>query len=166
MQGELWPFIAAQTQCVLPLCPQVDGYSLLKTCDQILEDGEAPKIPYLIGCNQNDVSKEETGYTQNPLHMSNVGFCTMQPENPDTYVYYFKRHMPGDDAGAFHSAELWYMFGTLDRCWRPLTGADRVLSEEMLDAWSSFIKTGKPGWERYTEEHPVVKEFDIENQSV
>ncbi len=63
--------------------------------------------------------------------------------------------------GVFHSAELWYMFGTLDRCWRPLTEADKVLSGEMLEAWSNFIRTGNPGWERYSEEHPVVKEFDI-----
>ena len=98
---------------------------------------------------------------QYPLHMSNVAFCEMQKENKDVYLYYFKRHMPGDDMGAFHSAELWYMFGTLERCWRPLTEADKELSEEMLDAWSSFIQSGTPGWKRYSEEDPVVKEFDI-----
>lgn len=85
----------------------------------------------------------------------------IQKNNRDKWVYYFKRHMPGDDMGVFHSAELWYMFGTLDRCWRPLTEADKVLSGEMLEAWSNFIRTGNPGWERYSEEHPVVKEFDI-----
>lgn len=26
------------------------------------------------------------------------------------YVYYFTRALLGDDAGAFHSSELWYMF--------------------------------------------------------
>lgn len=161
LQGEMWQFVAAQTKCIMPFCPQVDGYSLLKTCDQILVDDEVLKIPYLIGCNQNDISKEETTYMQNPLHMSNVAFCEMQKENKDVYLYYFKRHMPGDDMGAFHSAELWYMFGTLERCWRPLTEADKELSEEMLDAWSSFIQSGTPGWKRYSEEDSVVKEFDI-----
>lgn len=162
MQGEMWQLVSAQTKCAMPFCPQTDGYSLLKTCDQIVEDGGILRIPYLIGCNQNDLFvEEETDCTRNPLHISNAAFCGMQKDNEDVYLYYFKRHMPGDDAGAFHSAELWYMFGTLDRCWRPLTEADRALSEEMLDAWSGFIKSGTPGWERYREECPVVKEFDV-----
>lgn len=127
----------------------------------MLEDGELPCIPYLIGCNQNDFAVGDMAYEQNPLHMSNVGFCELLPDNQNTYVYFFKRHMPGDGAGAFHSAELWYMFGTLGRCWRPLTEADAVLSEEMLDAWTSFIKTGNPGWAPYGSDTGFVKEFDI-----
>ena len=60
------------------------------------------------------------------------------------YVYHFTRQLPGDDAGAFHSAELWYMFGTLNRCWRPFTEQDQELSEEMLTYWTNFMKTGNP----------------------
>jgi para-nitrobenzyl esterase len=36
------------------------------------------------------------------------------------------------------------MFGTLDRCWRPMTGDDYKLSEQMLDYWTNFMKTGDP----------------------
>ena len=79
----------------------------------------------------------------------------------------FTRRLPGDEAGAFHSAELWYMFGTLDRCWRPFTEADRKLSDEMLSAWTGFCKTGDPGedagWPAFTQEHPFRKVFDVEN---
>ena len=53
------------------------------------------------------------------------------------------------------------MFGTLDRCWRPLTEADQRLSEEMLDCWASFIKTGNPGWEICGGDPAEVKVFDI-----
>ena len=62
---------------------------------------------------------------------------------------------------------LWYMFGTLNRCWRPLTEADRELSERMLGYWTNFMKTGDPNgeglprWELCRREAPFVMEFDV-----
>lgn len=84
------------------------------------------------------------------------------------HIYYFRREMPGDDAGAFHSSELWYIFGTLDRCWRaPLfTGGDYILSRTMTDYWTNFAKTGDPNgpglpeWPAYSAERPVTMCFD------
>ena len=35
------------------------------------------------------------------------------------YYYNFGPTIPGDDAGAFHSSELWFTFETLMKCWRP-----------------------------------------------
>ena len=47
--------------------------------------------------------------------------------------------------GAFHSAELEYVFGTLNseksRAWRQ---EDRALSEQMQKYWTNFAKTGDP----------------------
>lgn len=65
-------------------------------------------------------------------------------------------------AGAFHSAELWYVFGTLERSWRPFTAADRALSARMLDAWTAFCKNGNPGWPAYKASEPYKELFDIE----
>jgi para-nitrobenzyl esterase len=46
---------------------------------------------------------------------------------------------------AFHSDDIEYVFGTLDTrsgaVWRP---EDRKLSEEMMDYWTNFAKTGDP----------------------
>jgi para-nitrobenzyl esterase len=46
---------------------------------------------------------------------------------------------------AFHSDEIEYVFGTLDTrpgaAWRP---EDRKLSDEMMDYWTNFAKTGDP----------------------
>ena len=84
-----------------------------------------------------------------------------------SYVYYFKRDLPGDNEGAFHSAELWYMFGTLDRCWRPMTEGDHALSDAMLDLWTDFAKTGNPNsdgrepWRPCTGDDAFVMEFDV-----
>lgn len=157
----LWQSVAAKTGCVLPFCPQVDRYSLLETCDEALEHGSVLPISYLIGSNENDLGSGGAAPADNPLHQSNIAFCTMQKGNPRTYLYYFRRHLPGDDMGAFHSAELWYMFGTLDRCWRPLAPSDYTLSERMLDTWAQFIRTGDPGWPAYREGHPHVEILDV-----
>jgi len=72
------------------------------------------------------------------------------------HVYHFNRQMPGDDAGAFHSAELWYEFGTLDRCWRPFTDADRKLSDTILGYWTNFARTGNPNGEGLPEWIPFL----------
>ncbi|MHB9033728.1 MAG: carboxylesterase/lipase family protein, partial [Anaerolineae bacterium] len=48
------------------------------------------------------------------------------------YIYYFDRDIPGEDhPGAFHSSELWYIFGTLARCWRPMQAVDYGISLQM-----------------------------------
>ena len=79
------------------------------------------------------------------------------------YLYYFDRDVPGEDRpGAFHSSELWYVFGTLTRCWRPLTGVDYDISLAMTDYWTNFAKSGDPNgpsvpqWPAFSEERPVT----------
>ena len=69
-------------------------------------------------------------------------WCSMQ-EKP-SYNWYFNRKLPGDDNGAWHSSDLWYWFGTLPNCWRPMTEKDYALSEQMIDYLCSFAKGGNP----------------------
>jgi para-nitrobenzyl esterase len=66
------------------------------------------------------------------------------------YRYFFTLASPGDknhtvEAGAFHSDDIEYVFGTLDSRpeakWRP---EDRKLSEQMGAYWSNFARTGDP----------------------
>jgi para-nitrobenzyl esterase len=76
------------------------------------------------------------------------------------YRYSFDELSPPErlhpTAKAFHSAELEYVFGTLDvrqgATWKP---EDRTLSQLMMDYWTNFAKTGDPNgaglprWPRY-----------------
>ena len=48
--------------------------------------------------------------------------------------------------GAFHSAEIQYVFGHPSRVGRrEHLGDDRVLHEAMTDLWGRFVRTGDPG---------------------
>jgi para-nitrobenzyl esterase len=67
-----------------------------------------------------------------------------------TFRYRFDQSHPADpkrpsDAGAYHSAEIEYVFGQLDPenwiSWRP---EDRNLTEAMQTYWSNFAKAGDP----------------------
>ena len=150
---------------ILPFCPKIDGWVLPSSFDEIIDKGDIAAVPYMIGSNDNDFGAK--GDDPRPLHDAALQFAKKLKNKPASpvYVYYFKRQLPGDDAGAFHSAELWYMFGTLGRCWRPMTEADRDLSRRMLDCWAAFIKgglaaTAETAWLPYAD-GGYVQEWDV-----
>jgi para-nitrobenzyl esterase len=102
------------------------------------------------------------------LYSMGKNWCKAQ-EKP-SYCWYFDRKLPGDKNGAWHSADLWYWFGTLENCWRPMEPKDFALSEQMTDYLTNFCKTGDPNgldshgnqlpqWPKLTEEAPVRMEF-------
>jgi para-nitrobenzyl esterase len=64
-----------------------------------------------------------------------------------TWVYFFDRRPPGHDSehyGAFHSAELVYVFDNLDSVKRPWTESDRKLADAMSSYWVQFAASGDP----------------------
>ena len=97
-------------------------------------DGFTLLVPYLCGGNTED---------QVPgLALDALNWCSKQPAA--SYAYCFARQLPGDEKGAFHSADLWYWFGTLQNCWRPFTEEDQALSDTMVGYLTNFARTGNP----------------------
>lgn len=154
------------------LIPNIDGYVLRQGHNDIIDEKKLKHIPYMLGSTKNDimVTKEELAAGEKgTLYEGCMAFSRKTEElwGEPAYVYYFTRQMPGDGEGAFHSSELWYMFGTVKRCWRPLTEADVQLSERMLDYWTNFMKNadpsgdGLPAWKPCSEADPFVMEFDV-----
>lgn len=143
--------------------PVIDNYVLKAGYNELADKGYVKDIPYMVGSTKNDifmtpemVEKKEHGTIYNACINWSLK-CQELGRNP-AYVYYFTRDLPGDNAGAFHSSELWYMFGTLKRCWRPMEVKDYELSEKMIEYWTNFIKSGNPNSQSYEEWKPYKKE--------
>ena len=91
------------------------------------------------------------------------------------YTYYFDRGIPWPahpEFGAFHSAELPYIFETLHKMDRPWTSVDEKLSEEMSSYWSNFAKSGDPNgaglapWRVYAPGNHVTMELGEHSGSI
>ena len=151
----------------LPFRPVVDGHVLPDTPDVLTKEGGMAHIPYLMGVTKDDLfipegaSHREGGFFTAAVSFANA--CRKQ--NLPVYLYEFCHDLPGSDDGAFHSSELWYTFGTLNRCWRPMTDEDYALAEEMVTCWTSFMKQGDPNedvkeeWKAWTEDGCFIKTF-------
>ena len=151
----------------LPFRPVVDGHVLPDTPDVLTKEGGMARIPYLMGVTKDDLFiPEGASHREGGFFTAAVSFAnTCQKQDLPVYLYEFCHDLPGSSDGAFHSSELWYTFGTLDRCWRPMTDADHALAEKMVTCWTDFMKHGNPNstgtndWKPWTEEHPYVKTF-------
>lgn len=135
-----------------------DGYALPYSLEDSLLEGQQQDIDYLLGHTSNegiDPDKVPVGRVSMAAALRAWGRLQLEQDKKPAYLYCFDRQMPGDDAGAFHSSELWYEFGTLDRCWRPFVAEDHQLSDTILGFWTNFAKTGNPNGEGL----PVWKPF-------
>lgn len=115
--------------------PCIDGNLIVDASHKAVKKGFAHNIPYLIGTTSHDVVPPI-------LYSMAKKWCKLQKDN--AYQWFFERNLPGDNHGAWHSSDLWYWFGTLNNCWRPLTKKDFDLSNEMSDRLVAFAKTGNP----------------------
>ena len=149
-----------------PIAPYIDGYVMDKNFDEACIDGSLAQIPYMIGYTLNDA-----GNMAGQIRT----FCLNREEmGGKAWAYQFARPLPTDGrpnvlSGAFHSSDLWFVFKSLEHCWRPWTQGDWDLSEKMLTAWSNFAKYSDPNgpdggeWTPYTEATPKFMVWKLDD---
>ena len=160
MRGASYSDIISRCKARFQGAPFADGVVLTKSFSQAVNDKEIADIPYLMGYNDGDMA-------------SMIGdvvpaFCRALKQinkNP-VYQYEFRRNAGGGKAP--HSAELNYMFYTLDRGRREVPPVDYELSEQMVTYWTNFCKYGNPNgprgkrpWHPYTEKDPFLMILDV-----
>ena len=99
----------------------------------IKDKPSAKNIPYMVGCTSHDMAPAV-------LYMLTKSWA----KKNNAYMWLFERMLPGDDKGAWHSSDLWYWFGTLKNCWRPMNEEDYKISDTMSTYLCNFVKNGKP----------------------
>jgi len=111
-----------------------------------------PDIPYLIGCTCTDMF---------PIVLERLdkkwGNYIARHNRNRAYFYCFNRWLPGDDMGAWHSADLLYVFSTLERNWRPFEQVDYTISRQLSAAVCAFTKTGNPNCTQLPAWYPGAK---------
>lgn len=120
-------------------CPHVDGVLIPEDPETAAVNGKMADIPYLLSTNSEDMAPEAL----HPMAYEWALLCAKHNHHP-VYCFRFERQLPGDDSGAFHSAELWYTLGSLHKCWRPFTEWDERLSDALVSSVIAFAKTGSP----------------------
>ena len=115
--------------------PCIDGRFVVGSGVELLKKRAQHKIAYMAGATSEDMMPPI-------LHAMSRDWCAAQ-EVP-SYTWHFNRQLPGDECGAWHSADLWYWFGTLENGWRPFEDKDRALSEQMVAYLCNFVRTGNP----------------------
>ena len=111
--------------------PVVDGALLPGPVDELIRTPLA--VDYLIGFTNNDMYAPLLAYVGSSFGRRN-----------GAYLYCFDLDAPGDDNRAFHSADVRFVFGTLDRSWRPYGPRDYEASAQMMDYLAAFVRTGDP----------------------
>lgn len=111
--------------------PVVDGLLIPDAVDRLMKN--PLPIDYMLGITNADMYAPALAYIGGRFGRQN-----------GAYLYYFDLDAPGDDNRAFHSADLRYMFETLDGSWRPYGARDHEAAEQMASYLANFARSGDP----------------------
>ncbi len=159
---------AEETKSWLLFTPVIDGYVSKENFSTAALNGNIADIPYMIGFVSGDTQMGAALGSAEAI----ADFCMARADaGKNAYAYQFTRALPGDDAGAYHSSELWYIFNTLSCSWRPFIEEDYALSRIMTDAWCNFAKYGEPNkegdktWSQFTEDNKRFMVFGLDDNN-
>ena len=144
------PTFGASTRVRLPFGPYVDGYVLPESYEDCVENGTYNDIQFMMGSTKDDMAgNAPIAWMPPAINEGMRNFLLKHEEHgrKPGYLYFFSRPLPGDDSGSWHSSDLWYIHGTLARCWRPFEEFDYKLSDTMVTYWTNFMKNGDPNGE-------------------
>jgi len=139
-----------------PATPVIDGISIPEAPRALTESGKINAVPTIMGFLSEDMWPHTLYRT-----LVEWGQLMSKGNHPPMYGFYFDRPAPGSDIGAYHGAELRYVFNTFGIFWRPFEAVDYRISDNIIAYFSSFIKTGIPTAKDLPEWKPVTCESSL-----
>jgi len=136
--------------------PGIDGKMIPDHGKNTKKNGYMLDIPVVVGVTAQDMLF--------PLILFNMAnefaLWSFRKKRPPVYAYYFDHIPPGNLYKAYHACDLWYVFGNMDKCWRPWTQEDYELKDSMIDSIAQFVRTGEPGWAAFKPWRRVFRRFN------
>ena len=140
------------------LQPGIDGKMIPCQPSEIKKSGKMLDIPLMVGVTSQDMMASIVIFNM----ARDFAIWSDKLGRKPVYTYYFDRVLPGNLYKAYHAADLWYMFGNMDKCWREFTQEDFDLKDKMIDSVVKFIRDGNPGWDNFTVKNKVFRHFNTE----
>ena len=110
-----------------------------------------PDMPLLLGITLTDMAPIA-------LEIFTKQYARRAEKNTNKcFVYSFNRNLPGDNKGAWHAADLLYIFDTLKKNWRPFDKVDYEISHKMIESIAAFVKTSDPNCDAVPRWEPGIK---------
>ena len=166
------PLMMGNTLDEFPAVPPFSSLEDVKTYAQAEFGENAGEYLSLCDFASGDLEHIRQKATYNAFELGNLLWAEKNADlgKLPIYLYRFNPEMPGDSSGSFHSSELWFVFETLAKCWRPFRGKHYDLARQICNYWTNFAKTGNPNgpdddgspmpyWEPYTESSPRAMYF-------
>ncbi len=138
LQDEMQTYLRERLHLSFPFSPLLDGDVLPYTVDEAFEKGLFDGFPVLMGVTGDDIGGEK-------LLSSSIAFLGRRTGRG--WCYLFSHHLPPDGISPFHSADLWYTFGTLSLSWRNFTPEDEKISSFLIGSMTEFVSKGTLSWE-------------------
>lgn len=133
--------------------PVLNGTALTGTVSGALKNNQVKDVPVMLGMLSHDI-------VPHALYESALEYAREREEadGAPVYLYYFDRVPPGvPDFGAFHGADLYYVFGTLYRNQREFSKVDYRIAEDMISYISNFVKNGNPNGDNLIRWEPAAE---------
>ncbi|MCR5098373.1 MAG: carboxylesterase family protein [Lachnospiraceae bacterium] len=138
--------------------PTIDGRINKKSQKEAVRSGDILDVPMMIGITSQDMLP----IMIYPMALKLALACAEKGHAP-VYAYLFDHVLPGNSYRAFHASDLWYMFGNMEKSWRPFEEFDKKLCATMIDNVAAFCNTGKPhdtAWLPISKNQKSFRHFD------
>ena len=138
--------ITGNTVSEFQVVPRVTTEAELDEYAKNLYGEDADRFLEIVKKDANGIEDMIKNATYNRFRLGNLLWvdANVRLDAGKMYFYTFHPEIPGDDAGSFHSSDLWFAFETLAKCWRPFKGKHYDLARQMCNYWTNFAKTGDP----------------------